>query len=372
MLGFRAIDVYLERIGEIGQTLDLHVKSRELGLAPRYRAIVVAPRRRIVNRPYLGYWRPYVRIVSRGPLMPLLARLRWSDHVVDRPGTRRLDGSPWDRESAHVEVQAEWERQGRAPLLRLDDGHAARGAEAMRGLGLPQGTWFATLHVRAPGYLAETDDSHRWWRNADVTTYLQAVRAITERGGWVVRLGDPSMPPLPDLPQVIDYAHAEQRADWLDVYLTAAGRFMVGTTSGLAVVASTFGVPLVATNWLPFSSVPKSGVDIYQPKLYRRNDDGRLLTFAESLGPDLFDLHDGRKLQKLGLSVVENAPDEIEALVREMLDRVDGSLVYTEADDARQQRFRSLFRHLAGGPVARAGRAFLERYEELLPGDSQN
>jgi putative glycosyltransferase (TIGR04372 family) len=366
-LGFCVIDVYPERIGEIAQTLDVFVKERELGWTPRRRALVVAPQERVVNAAYLDHWQGHVRVVQQGPLMPLLSRARWSSHVVERPGTRRADGTSWDRESAHVALQAEWERQGRPPLLAVTPEDERRGAEALRLLGIPEGAWFATLHAREPGFLGETEASHRWWRNVDVRTYVPALRTVAERGGWVVRLGDPTMERLPSLPNVVDYAHHELRADWLDVYLAAAARFMIGTTSGMAVVAATFGVPLAATNWLPFSSVPRSAADLYQPKLYRRRADGRLLTFAESLGPDLFDLHDGRKLEELGLEAVDNTSREIEALTVEMLDRLDGVATYTDEDERLQRRYRALFRHFDGAAGARAGREFLRTHADLLP-----
>jgi putative glycosyltransferase (TIGR04372 family) len=62
--------------------------------------------------------------------------------------------------------------------------------------------------------------------------YIKAIKAVTKAGGWVFRMGDPSMTPLPKMPQVIDYAHNEIRCDWMDIFLGATFKFLIGTGSG--------------------------------------------------------------------------------------------------------------------------------------------
>src|SRR5256885_8476241 len=59
-----------------------------------------------------------------------------------------------------------------------------------------------------------------------------AVQEITRRGGWVVRLGDPTMEPFPPTPAVIDYAHSRLKSPATDVFLCGACRFFIGVASG--------------------------------------------------------------------------------------------------------------------------------------------
>jgi hypothetical protein len=68
-----------------------------------------------------------------------------------------------------------------------------------------------------------------------------------------------------------------------------------------------------------------------------------------------------------GLRAVDNTPEEIREIVREMLDRLDGQARYSEEDELRQASFRALAdRHgLVGFPDI--GRDFLRRHAELLP-----
>jgi hypothetical protein len=51
-----------------------------------------------------------------------------------------------------------------------------------------------------------------------------------------------------------------------------------------------------------------------------------------------------------------------------MPERSAGSAIYSEADEERQRRFKSLLRpgHFSDGGVNRVGRDFLRKYESLL------
>ena len=77
----------------------------------------------------------------------------------------------------------------------------SRSAERLRvEMGIPLSDWFVALHVREDGDLD--------YRNSSIGNYPDAIRVITRAGGWVVRLGDASMTPMPDMERVIDYAHS--------------------------------------------------------------------------------------------------------------------------------------------------------------------
>lgn len=64
----------------------------------------------------------------------------------------------------------------------------------------------------------------------------------------------------------------------------------------------------------------------------------------------------------------DNTPDEVRDLAIEMLDRLDGRLSYDADDEARQARFRALFRpvHYSYGALSRVGGAFLRKHDHLL------
>ena len=162
-----------------------------------------------------------------------------------------------------VAVNRVWEDEGRPPLLSIREEHAARGRAGLEALGVPPEAWFVCLHVRTAGFFQEVAAHRNSLRNAEIGSYLPAVEAIVRRGGWVVRIGDATMPALPEMPGLVDYAHSALKSDWMDVYLLGAARFFLGTTSGPWVVAHAFGTPVAMTNQLPFSERPFSDRDLF-------------------------------------------------------------------------------------------------------------
>src|SRR5262249_733686 len=120
-------------------------------------------------------------------------------------------------------VQNQWEADGRPPLVELSAADTERGRHCLRTLGVPEDAWFVSLDVGEAGF--HTFDFNDAFRNADIGSYLPALRSIAARGGWVIRLGNPGMEPLPALPNAIDYAHSKERSDWMDVFLCARCRF---------------------------------------------------------------------------------------------------------------------------------------------------
>lgn len=347
-------------IGLLAQ-LDTVVKHRLLHKRPLERILRLAPRGITHNQCYLDYWRRYMPMIVEEPaicraLQPVAAMFEQSFWV-------------WEAESGELrnqfdvaaELERRWEAEQRPPLLSLEQEHRKRGRAELARLGMPEDAWFVALHVRDAGY-------HEL-RNADIFSYLGAMAAVVERGGWVVRMGDASMPKLPaELPGVIDYCHSDSKSDWMDVYLWADCRFLVGTTSGPLGVPGTFGVPVVQTNWCPIGLRTWFSQDIQIPKLYWSERDDRHLTFAEALRQPVGFAFIPEALWEHGVRVVENSPAELVEVVVEMLDRLDGAAVYTAADESLQSRYQELrapARHWTSGNV-RTGRDFLRRYAHLL------
>lgn len=70
---------------------------------------------------------------------------------------------------------------------------------------------------------------------------------------------DGSMTPLPAMDRVVDYAHHPERSPELDLFLAARCRFFIGTSSGLALVATVFSRPVLYTNLHPPSAGAGAG-----------------------------------------------------------------------------------------------------------------
>lgn len=114
--------------------------------------------------------------------------------------------------------------------------------------GLTPEDRIVTVHCREAGFRT---DIHQQLRNVDILTYQDALRALAEDGYTVIRLGDPSMTPLPSIDGVIDYALSPLKSPALDIHLPALARFHIGCSSGLSQVPLLYGTPSLLLNWYP-------------------------------------------------------------------------------------------------------------------------
>lgn len=363
LAGYRRLTVLASRIGHLAAEPDSFLKARVLGQVPDGRYFLVAPTGAAANETLLAYWSaliPTVRGRAAGWL--LLAMSRW--------GLMRHDMSRYilriGASQKVYRINADW--RGRPPLLAVSQDDREWARARFLELGLPAGAWFACVHVREPGF-SPADDAAHAHRNADPRAVRAAMEEIVRRGGWCVRMGDPSTTPLAPMAGAIDYAHHPLRSERLDVMLCAHARFFLGNTSGLALVGSAFGVPSALANMIPLSVLGILPADVSIPKLLRSARTGRLLTFAEIFASPAADFRYARLYADAGLEAVENMAEEILELVREVLDRIALSWTPAAEDEALQRRFMALMRpgHYSHGAASRVGAHFLRRHRDLLP-----
>ena len=354
------------RIGETAHQLDIYVKMGILGWGPSHHGILLARKEEIANICLMKYWSNYIHVISNPLLFHLLFPLAELTQY-DTGFLKMPDGEVVHKNCATIAVQNKWDEEKRPPLLILSSSHRERGWDCLQQLGIPRGSWFVCLHVRESGFLKEENDPYHAYRNADINTYLLAVKTIVEAGGWVIRMGDPTMKPLPPLDHVIDYANSEVKSDWMDIFCCAECRFFLGTTSGLFIVSIDFGVPCALANITPMGLIPWSEKNIFIPKLYRYANEKRYLMFEKALMPPFRYCINGNIFESSGISVIDNTPEEINEMVLEMMERLDGNLKYTEEDDYLQERFNELLPYKKYGIGSRVGSAFLHKYEWLLP-----
>jgi putative glycosyltransferase (TIGR04372 family) len=265
-------------------------------------------------------------------------------------------------------IQEEWEKKGHGPLMALSAAEEERGWRILERLGMKRGERFVTLHGRDSGYNTammrpETPETHR---NQTMQYCDLAVRHVQERGFWVIRLGHPASPVYRLGERFIDYAHCELREPFMDVFLLAKAHLFFGTSSGPSSVAFNFESPFVGTNWIAFSIPPYSAKDVFLPKLLWSRSKRRLLSFREMITQPMRHAGKSQLYREAGVDAIENAPDEILALVRQKLDELDGRYRQPAAAARRQERLRRLFKETGSFLAARVSDHFLAKYEYLL------
>lgn len=357
----------VDRVGHLALDFDSYLKENRLmnrRVRPIYLSGEAGSSRSGVpaNPTLMRYWRQYIRIVHPGLLWRCLASIRDRFGPIDDLADYAFNITTSARA---YEVQGKW--NGQPPLLLLTPADRERGERCLREMGLPDGAWFVCLHARGGGY-SPADEHYHSYRNVDISTYEKAIAYIRMRGGWCIRMGDPSMRPVEPRLGVIDYALSRFKSDWMDVYLCASCRFFLGDNSGLFSLAGAFGTMAALTNTVPLScgySAYCSHVSI--PKQMLRH--GRPMTLGECLSNEIGQLRLTAEFEEAGISFIDNSSDEIAALVREVFDRLDGTIVYTTEDELLQERMRALIKpgQCCWRASSRIGRDYLrERAAELI------
>jgi putative glycosyltransferase (TIGR04372 family) len=273
---------------QIGHIANMeHLIKREILLNRDPKKLILLSPETPANQALLDKMGAYITVAKSEAELPL-PREALMSVLEDYYICESLDGLTKHWWHASPEISRAWERARRQPLLTLTDEERARGRAALRSVGIADNAWFASLHIRESGFKAHEEFTKvELGLNADVASFLPAVRAVVERGGKVIRIGDPSMTPLPAMPGMLDYAHSPLKSDWMDVFLLGACRFFIGTSSGPAYVPPLFGVPCALTNWFPTGSRPFNDRDIYIPKLLQVGNPPRILRFENMVAPPL-------------------------------------------------------------------------------------
>ncbi len=350
------------RIGHLASEIDFLLKEIELGKRPKMRPVFVLPKGKAANEALLDVWRQKVRIVTNPFVARLLAPLLKHQNITHFLTEPFL---AYDKASPYPGLLAEW--GDRPPLVELPGRMRDAARSALARWGMREDGWWVCVHNREPGYSPEDEAIHRH-RNANIDSFRLAMEEIVAQGGFVVRMGDPSMKPLAKIEGVYDYAHSDERAPALDVALAAECRFFLGTTSGLASVATMFNRPCAMTNTVPAGVAPGHGPrDVSILKLHK-DERGRTYRFSEIFRHGVSRWRSAEAFRNARIRVEANAPEDIRDLVLEMIERDEGRFQPTEDDVILQRTFKSFLcpSDYSYGSGANVGRAFLRKYAMYL------
>ncbi|MGJ4947788.1 TIGR04372 family glycosyltransferase [Bradyrhizobium sp. HKCCYLS20291] len=352
-------------IGHIG-FIDCHLRMVAMGMLPRANYVLLAPPNKVVNQPFLRLFAPHVTIIEDPALVDEL--LPYQRLVGDQfIAIRGKDGlaEPWAHAASRAQVA--WAEQQRGPIVKVAPELIDAGAARLRVAGVTA-DWFVAMHIREGGYHGDGPGTTRQHRSADVGDYMDAIAAVTARGGAVIRLGDPSMTPLRDVPGVFDYAHSELKSAEMDLYLCAAARLFVGTTSGLTTAVQALGTPMLLVNCISNDcQFWHERTDFTVRPVYDRRN-RRYLSLKETYNQPLQALLiDTAVLARHGLEIHPNTAADISEAVRYKLDCLDGIGRPLRAGGPLLEHYRST---LADNPynfgAALPVPALLDRLPELL------
>ncbi len=253
------------------------------------------------------------------------------------------------------------------PQLSFTPEEIRKGKELLASMGVT--SWYVCIHARDPVYLSDRDSTNRMsFRDCSIDSYLKSAEHITKKGGFVIRMGAKTEKPLKTSnPRIIDYANL-YRSDFGDVFLTGHCRFFLGSSGGLILLATALGVPAIGCNYIPLGWPPLSKNELYLPKKLLDSRTRRFLTFKQIANTDVLYFYDTGSYERAGLVLVENSPEEILEVTKEMMNRLGGKEILTSQDKKNHRQFQEILaacpHHLH--PLSRIGSHFLRTNNELL------
>jgi putative glycosyltransferase (TIGR04372 family) len=350
MFGIRFTPLTCARLGHLALNTHLHVAGRSAdpnGPGGRRIFLGAVP----VNRQLFDMWKRRLPIIE--------SRILWAFYQYAEPILDRFECfwplpahfTPNPRKPAHPFPWKTVDESG--PVLAFSPEDHARGRALLQDMGLAEDDWFVCFQAQDAGYnLARAGADTRPHRNCRVETFIPAIRHITSLGGYAIRIGHSSMEDLPEGmgPNVIDYTR-NYRSEFGDIYLLGNCRFFLGSSTGTNAVPPLFGVPVAATNYIPYTADPLTRRSLYIPKLLRWRRNGALLHFQESIeyfgGPDAFfdppaSFDRAETYSNDVVELVDSSEEEILDMTLDILDSVSG---FEPTPEARklQSSFKKTF-----------------------------
>lgn len=298
--------------------VDAYIKLARLGLIDvKNICLIIDKKNRVSNSCLLELYKEHitVRIVDETQYSDSLRSLHfWLREELDY--IRIDDNRGMSLPSATVLANKKWAEAGLAPLLRTNTEIDSAGENFLRNHGIAADDWFVCVHARGPGYNGST------LRDCEFSTYRQIIERMISWGAKVIRMGNSSMPPAPQIDGLIDYAIMPDKDPKIDVYLISHCRFFVGCASGPEELTSLFNVPCILVNWAPIGSRPFNPNAYFLPKIYRCMDSQRILSIREVTAHGLAKVEFPESVISKNIMIEDNTPEQITEAVSYFFDHV--------------------------------------------------
>ena len=363
LIGFRRVMIFTERVGHLAAETNCFLQQFYLKEVPQQYYFIAAFDKNISNLSLLELWSLHIPIV-RNQLLVRFIDIMTCFYFVRHEVFDII--SPNNTDSKLHSVWNKWGNN--PPLLSLNDKQKKSCINKLRSIGLPEDAWFVLFHCRESGY-SIVDDNQMDFRNSKPETYVKGIKLITEAGGWVIRIGSFTAKPLSlNINNFIDLTTTVDSSGLMDVFLCSEAKFLLGSNSGLYLLASIFGTNVALANVIPYEIAPPLPGDLYIPKLLFNSSNSKLLNFNDCFESNLCNFQSTFLFNKLNIALLDNDEDDIQLLTKEMINLHLFNYIYTFDELSLKLSYKKNFRrsHFSFKSNSTVAFSFLLRYKYLL------
>lgn len=327
-------------IGSI-YTLDAWIKSIKLNFCRFNKLILPMPKnlKKPVNPTLIKYLSKYIKKIKSlkesEKYLKLLKSHKCYHESFINTGQKKM---PYAH-AASVYINNVWHKKKKKPLFLLSNKDLIKGKKILKEMGVRDNSWFVTSHVRDKNYKSKEE-----YRDSDIKTFYKAYSEIINRGGYVIRMGDKNTKDIEfNNNKFIDYAKSEFKSDFMDIFLCARAKFMLGTSSGLSAVSYVFGTPIVMVNYVPISTIYLRKGDIFIPPTFIDLKKKKKLPFKKIMSIP-YSLGGSKNIYKniLNVELKKNNDKDIYLVVQEMISNLILKKKYSKEDEKLQKKFKKI------------------------------
>ena len=230
--------------------------------------------------------------------------------------------------------------------IEFDDSQKKYGESILKKIKIPSNKKIVTIFARDSSYLLNKEPDKDWsyhsYRDADIETYVDAVKYLIDMNYAVVRIGSEYSKKLNFINEnYFEYSLSEFKSGFMDLYLIYKSTFVLGNSSGAVDLADVFNIPWAAVNYAPVMVAPLGKEDIFiQKKLI--NNNGVIVPFKDIISDSKYYLHDGNRLKNdFGLEYIDNSPEEILDIAKEMHYILNGTFKISAKQKTLLKRYQN-------------------------------
>lgn len=202
--------------------------------------------------------------------------------------------------------------------LKFTDCEVVEAQKSLALMGIPKGAPFVCLQVRDSGFYGTDDQAN--FRNVPLHLFGKAVKYLTEKGIYVLRMG---AHPKDDMPwtygRLIDYSKYF-RTEFMDIWLYANSYLTISTGTGPDLLPVTTARQTLYAGFAQLFTLPSAHNNL-SVCFSRVSCAGEIVPLREALAKKFYRQSE---LDDLGYSITPCSEDEILAAVEEKIFLMDG------------------------------------------------